>query len=92
MLSDRTKEEWLELCRQAVHEEDPNKLMALIAEIDRVWRLGSGNWQQIEAARRALKSLSFAYYLPISHWPRRSAQPCRCRYQLARTDIPQPCL
>jgi hypothetical protein len=37
MLSDRTKEEWRELCRQAVHEEDPNKLMTLIAEID--WRL-----------------------------------------------------
>ncbi len=36
MLGDRKKEEWLQLCEQAVNEQDPQKLMALIAEINRL--------------------------------------------------------
>jgi hypothetical protein len=35
MLGDTKKEEWLELCQQAVNEQDPQKLMALIAKIAR---------------------------------------------------------
>jgi hypothetical protein len=30
------KESWMELCELAAQEEDPTKLMALIAEIDRL--------------------------------------------------------
>jgi hypothetical protein len=30
------EEKWLELCQQAVIEQDPQKLMALVAEIDRL--------------------------------------------------------
>jgi len=37
MLGDKKKEEeWLELCQQAIDEQDPQKLMALVAEIDRL--------------------------------------------------------
>jgi hypothetical protein len=36
MLGDKKKEEWFELCQQAVDEKDPAKLMALVAEIDRL--------------------------------------------------------
>lgn len=32
----KKKEEWLELCEQAANEQDPKKLMALIAELDRL--------------------------------------------------------
>ena len=35
-LSGETKERWIELCEQASKEQDPNKLMALVAEIDRL--------------------------------------------------------
>jgi hypothetical protein len=31
------KESWMELCELAAQETDPKKLMALIAEIDRLW-------------------------------------------------------
>ncbi|HWY59271.1 MAG TPA: hypothetical protein VNZ03_32710 [Terriglobales bacterium] len=31
-----TKESWMELCEFATEEQDPAKLMALIAEIDRL--------------------------------------------------------
>ena len=30
------KEEWMALCEQAATEQDPEKLMALVAEIDRL--------------------------------------------------------
>jgi hypothetical protein len=30
------KEKWMELCEIAANEQDPNKLMALVAEIDRL--------------------------------------------------------
>jgi len=36
VLADKKKEEWLQLCEQAVDEQDPQKLMALIAEITRL--------------------------------------------------------
>jgi hypothetical protein len=37
MLGDKKKEEeWLALCEQAVIEQDPQKLMALVAEIERL--------------------------------------------------------
>jgi hypothetical protein len=37
MLGDKkNEEEWLELCQQAIDEQDPQKLMALVAEIDRL--------------------------------------------------------
>jgi hypothetical protein len=36
MLGDKEKEEWLRLCQQAVNEQDPDKQMALVAEIDRL--------------------------------------------------------
>ena len=36
MLGNKKKEEWLELCQQAVDEKDPAKLMALVVEIDRL--------------------------------------------------------
>jgi hypothetical protein len=32
----KTKERWLELCEQATVEQDTQKLMALIAEINRL--------------------------------------------------------
>jgi len=32
----QTKERWLELCEQAATEQDPQKLMELVAEIDRL--------------------------------------------------------
>ena len=32
----KTRERWLELCEQAAVEQDHDKLMALIAEIDRL--------------------------------------------------------
>jgi hypothetical protein len=35
MIGDQ-KESWLELCERAANEQDPTKLMALIAEIDRL--------------------------------------------------------
>lgn len=31
-----TKERWDELCKQAVNEQDPEKLRALVAEINRL--------------------------------------------------------
>jgi hypothetical protein len=30
------KEKWMALCEQAAEEQDPEKLMALVAEIDRL--------------------------------------------------------
>jgi hypothetical protein len=30
------KEKWMALCEQAANEQDPEKLMALVAEIDRL--------------------------------------------------------
>ncbi|HWY56976.1 MAG TPA: hypothetical protein VNZ03_21090 [Terriglobales bacterium] len=32
----KREERWLELCQQAVIEKDPTKLMALVAEINRL--------------------------------------------------------
>jgi hypothetical protein len=48
MLGDKKKEEWLDLCQEAVDEKNPEKLMALIAEIDRL----------LEAKERRLKERS----------------------------------
>lgn len=31
-----TEEHWRKLCEQAIHEQDPDKLMKLIAEINRL--------------------------------------------------------
>ncbi len=45
MLGDKKKEEWLDLCQEAVDEKNPEKLMALIAEINRL----------LEAKERRLK-------------------------------------
>jgi len=37
MIGDKNnKEQWVELCKQAAHENDPNKLRVLIAEITRL--------------------------------------------------------
>jgi hypothetical protein len=35
-LSTEAKERWMELCEQVSQEQDPRKLMALVAEIDRI--------------------------------------------------------
>jgi hypothetical protein len=35
-LKGEQKEEWMELCELAANEQDPKKLMVLIAEIDRI--------------------------------------------------------
>jgi hypothetical protein len=35
-MAEHNKESWLELCELASREQDPKKLMALIAEIDRL--------------------------------------------------------
>ncbi len=42
------RERWMHLCEQAANEQDPEKLMALIAEIN----------QLLEAKERRLKNLS----------------------------------
>ena len=42
------KEEWLQLCELAANEQDPAKLMKLIAEID---RLLQEKEQRLEAAK-----------------------------------------
>jgi hypothetical protein len=34
MMQGETKERWMQLAEQAVVEQDPNKLMALVKEID----------------------------------------------------------
>jgi hypothetical protein len=49
------KEEWLELCEQAANEQDPKKLMALIAEIDRL----------LAAKQQRLKGLAPASQIDI---------------------------
>jgi hypothetical protein len=46
----KKKEEWLQLCEQAANEQDPAKLMKLIAEID---RLLAEKEQRLNAARSA---------------------------------------
>jgi hypothetical protein len=33
------KEKWMELCELAANEQDPNKLMALVMEIDRLLKV-----------------------------------------------------
>ena len=35
-MEDKTKERWLELCEQAAVEQDHDKLMQLVSEIDRL--------------------------------------------------------
>ena len=35
-MDEKTKESWRELCEQAAKEQDPEKLMQLVAEIDRL--------------------------------------------------------
>jgi hypothetical protein len=42
------KERWMELCEMAVKEQDPAKLMALVAEINRI----------LEAKEQRLKAAS----------------------------------
>lgn len=32
----KDKEKWMELCERAAEEQDPDKLMALVKEIDRL--------------------------------------------------------
>jgi hypothetical protein len=41
------KERWMELCEMAVKEQDPAKLMALVAEINRILE---GKEQRLKAA------------------------------------------
>ena len=36
MRSDGKQEKWMELCAQASKEQDPQKLMALVEEINRI--------------------------------------------------------
>jgi hypothetical protein len=36
LMQGEKKEKWLALCEQAANEQDPKKLMALVAEIDRL--------------------------------------------------------
>ena len=43
---DENREKWMELCAQAANEQDPEKLMQLIAQIN----------QLLEAKERRLKS------------------------------------
>ena len=35
-MEERQKEEWMRLCEQAAYEQDPEKLMALVQEINRL--------------------------------------------------------
>jgi hypothetical protein len=43
---DENREEWMELCARAAKEQDPEKLMELIAQINQI----------LEAKERSLKS------------------------------------
>ena len=35
-MHEQQKERWMELCEQASREQDPNKLMTLVEEINRI--------------------------------------------------------
>ena len=51
---DENREEWMELCERAAKEQDPEKLMLLIAQINRL----------LEAKERMLKGRPPATELP----------------------------
>jgi hypothetical protein len=50
------KEEWLELCQHAIDEQDPQKLVALVAEID---RLSQAKEQRSKAQKQRLDCFPF---------------------------------
>jgi hypothetical protein len=56
----RVKEHWLELCEQAATEQDPQKLMELVAEIDRL----------LEAKQSRLRNASGTTSSPESPQPK----------------------
>jgi hypothetical protein len=49
-MQDEKKERWMELCAQAAVEQDPEKLHALVEEIDRLLQ------QKEDALRQARRS------------------------------------
>lgn len=53
---DKTKESWRELCEQAAKEEDPERLMQLVVEIDRL--LQEKELRPFESERQPDKSMA----------------------------------
>jgi len=52
------KEKWMALCEQAAEEQDPEKVMALVAEIDRLWPKNNSVSENKSPARKPTHRLT----------------------------------
>ena len=52
------KERWMELCELAAKEQDPAKLMALVAEINRILDSKEQRLKQVHSANKTVENES----------------------------------
>jgi hypothetical protein len=58
------KEKWMALCEQAAEEQDPEKVMALVAEIDRLWPKNNSVSENKSPARKPTHRLTIRCHGP----------------------------